>query len=264
MTHQNTSRRNFLKASAALGFASLAFPGWAGAGELALINKAGRQRMLSQRIVKFYVQIGRGLVPADSRAGLADCIRLFDNQLSELKSNSKTPAVATSLSEMERAWGAARKLALLPPSQANASQLNLLCDSVLAAAQQTTLDFQEALGLSQGKLVNLAGRQRMLSQRLAKLYLLKGWGLGGVDTDKVIASARNEFTAALATLEKAPENNRAIRQELELARQQWFFFDQALNQPATDVTASTNVATASDRILQSLDQVVTQYERLLG
>ena len=42
---------------------------------------------------------------------------------------------------------------------------------VLALAHQGTVQYEAASGKPVGKLVNVAGRQRMLSQRMAKFYL---------------------------------------------------------------------------------------------
>ena len=50
----------------------------------AAIDAAGRQRMLSQRIVKAYCQIGLKVVPEVSRSQLTGAVRRFDAQLVEL------------------------------------------------------------------------------------------------------------------------------------------------------------------------------------
>ena len=91
--------------------------------------------------------------------------------------------------------------------------------------------------------------------RLARSWATRGtrWGL----------AARKEFSAALLELTAAPSNTPALREELELVKQQWFFFENALNQRASaDKTLATNVATTSERILQAMESVVGQYEKI--
>ena len=54
------------------------------------INKAGRQRMLSQRIVATYAQVGQEIQTKKSKKQLKDAINLFDEQLVELKDYRKS------------------------------------------------------------------------------------------------------------------------------------------------------------------------------
>lgn len=264
MPNIDPHRRKLLRTGSALALLALAWPSWADATSLLLINKAGRQRMLSQRIVKLFCQLGMGINTEQSRSQLQEAITLFDRQLAELKGNQASPALRTSLAQLDAVWQNTRKVALGPVNTSGARSLNQQAEALLSAAQQVTMDFQEAYGQAQGRLVNLAGRQRMLSQRLAKLFLLKSWGAGGSENDAALQAARAEFAQALSSLERAPENNRPIRQELELIRQQWVFFDNALTQASADLHAPTTIATASDRILQALDTVVGRYEKLLS
>ena len=50
-----------------------------------LINKAGRQRMLCERMVKSYVQVVSGVAPGPAAGELAHSIGVFERQLTELK-----------------------------------------------------------------------------------------------------------------------------------------------------------------------------------
>ena len=49
------------------------------------INKSGRQRMLSQRILSAYYQIGKKISLTKSKKQLTDAVSLFESQLNELK-----------------------------------------------------------------------------------------------------------------------------------------------------------------------------------
>lgn len=110
-----------------------------------------------------------------------------------------------------------------------------------------------------GLLINLAGRQRMLSQRLAKNYFLVA---AKADTKLVhaqLAADAADFRQAMQTLMAAPVSTPAIRGELELAAPQWVFFEAALRRPADEQGLSA-VATTSERLLSVMDRLTGLYE----
>ena len=55
------------------------------------INKAGRQRMLSQRMGKAWLALVLGVEPAAAQLALDKSMSLFDRQLVELKAFAPTP-----------------------------------------------------------------------------------------------------------------------------------------------------------------------------
>jgi hypothetical protein len=133
---------------------------------------------------------------------------------------------------------------------------------VLSAAQRLTVALQDHAGTSFGRLVNISGRQRMLSQRLAKLYMVRAAGPDTPALRDEMESARNEFTGALAALQAAPENTPALRGELDSVALQWEWFQSALNQDAGLASYRLVVADSSESILRSMETVTRLYEGL--
>jgi hypothetical protein len=230
------------------------------------INKAGRQRMLSQRIVKAYCQIGLKVLPGKSTAILDNSVKLFDEQLAELKQFSQKPELQEALAKEAALWAEMRAVAVAPVSQEGARKLTGLSEGVLQAAQKVTQLLETESGSKAGRLVNLAGRQRMLSQRLAKFYMLKKWGFNQPEIASGIEQARKEFVSALQELVTAPQNTAEIKEELEQARVQWGFFEIALERQdeGDSLKSITNVATTSERILETMNNVTALYEKVEG
>ena len=112
--------------------------------------------------------------------------------------------------------------------------------------------------------INKAGRQRMLSQRMAKAYLFRQMGVNTAEAGSMLDAAMKEFAKAHDDLKAAPQSTAQIKSELALVEQQWFFFQNALQmRAATDrVKAASDVGTTSERILEQMDLVVGLYERL--
>jgi Type IV pili methyl-accepting chemotaxis transducer N-term len=230
------------------------------------INKAGRQRMLSQRLGKAWLAIGQSIEPALARTVLDASLALFDRQLVELKAFAPSAQIKATYAELESVWGE-YKTALVgaQPTKAAAPRLIELDGAVLALAHQGTVQYEAVAARPVGKLVNVAGRQRMLSQRAAKFYLAQSWETGIASARPELDKARVEFIAAHDVLYKAPEATAAIRAELELAQQQWVFFDNALqlgNESGQGARRAAEVFRASENILQVMDRVTGLYARI--
>ncbi|PWB57606.1 MAG: hypothetical protein C3F18_03945 [Nitrosomonadales bacterium] len=227
------------------------------------INKAGRQRMLSQRIVKFYCQAGQQILVDKSKKQLLESIDLFEAQLLELKQVAPNQEVQVAVAKMEALWGPFKEIAAATPTKEGGKKLIGMSEELLQATHKTTMLLQDAAGTQAGRLVNIAGRQRMLSQRMAQFYMLKRFGFNTSEVNDGLEQARNEFKGALQELLASPQNTPAIRKELELAKMQWIFFENALaRDSAYDVTFAVNAATSSERILEVMDRVTGMYEKL--
>ena len=263
-------RRGFLRGGLAL-LATLAMPIRPAQAAIAslneAINKAGRMRMLSQRMAKAYCQLGQNILPDQSRRILDLSLKLYQEHLDELKAYAPSEDIKATYAELESIWLRYRQLLAAAPSLDNARVIAQINEDALRVAHLGTTQLELFSTSSVGRLVNISGRQRMLSQRVAKFYMIRRCGVGNASMDSEAQLAKREFLSAMDALERAPENTAKIKGELELARTQWLFFDQALQQQnagGKDASHAANVATTSERILEVMDRVTNLYAQLGG
>ncbi|MEO5660361.1 MAG: type IV pili methyl-accepting chemotaxis transducer N-terminal domain-containing protein, partial [Polaromonas sp.] len=107
------------------------------------------------------------------------------------------------------------------------------------------------------RLVSLAGRQRMLSQRIAKNYLLRSWGVESVRLE--LASSTKEFSAGLAKLRASEGNSAEIRSELDEVAQQWEWLQASMSVDGAGYYRLV-VTESADSILEATDRITRLYE----
>ena len=228
------------------------------------INKAGRQRMLSQRMGKAWLAMVHQTEGRIASTVLDKSMALFDRQLTELKAFAPSPEIRETYASLEAAWSD-YKAALVgaAPSKAGAAAVLRADARVLGLAHQGTLQYEAAMGRPVGKLVNIAGRQRMLSQRMAKFYYAATLPVDSATAVAEIGKARSEFLTAMGVLRQAPEATARIREELALADGQWLFFDQALQRVQSGAAATakplSDVFVTSENLLSVMDRVTDLY-----
>ncbi|MFZ6771406.1 type IV pili methyl-accepting chemotaxis transducer N-terminal domain-containing protein [Undibacterium sp. SXout7W] len=230
------------------------------------INKSGRQRMLSQRLAKAYCQIGLNIETDNSKKILDQSLSLFDRQLVELRAFVSTAELRSGLAAMEKNWLDYKQLLVgKAPNKHDAKTVISLSEDILLMADNSTSQLEKQAGNSASKLVNLAGRQRMLLQRMAKYYQAIQWEVAPSDAISILENTRKEFSVAMNNLNAAGSNTAKIKDELMLAQTQWVFFDAAIkqaNDAKTHRQSAINVATTSERLLEVMDRVTGLYQQI--
>jgi len=149
------------------------------------INLSGKQRMLTQLMTKLSLQIDMNIQKKENLKKLKKTSEVYDNTLKDLKKTTNKK-VLKAIALVEKAWnpfykelnqfieGKKSKDALKYIIGNNENLLNVSND--LVKAFESTNTSSNYLAKARLRIVNVAGRQRMLTQKMTKekLLMMKG------------------------------------------------------------------------------------------
>lgn len=226
------------------------------------VNRAGQLRMLSQRLIKLYFLLLANVESSQHNQLLADSMLRIDANIAILNKSLSTATFGDFLENVAASW-AALKAALKTAPQANQiADVDLLAENLLREADKLTSGLETAGSASPLHVINVSGRQRMLSQRFAKYALLMV--LGDSKARLLAETGLNEskaaFEQALDYLDDIPLSTKDIRAGLDAASVHW----QQLLAGATDIQRPAGkalIAMASEGLLDVFERLTEQYER---
>ncbi|WP_313087004.1 type IV pili methyl-accepting chemotaxis transducer N-terminal domain-containing protein [Pseudomonas sp.] len=240
----------------------LALPAQAAIGDAEAVNRAGMQRMLGQRIARSYLMIG-----TDTRADLA--AQTLDESLARVEENAQRLEQYAASGEVRKrldaalaTWQRYRQQALLQPTRAQSVELLQLAEAFLAQSEALVQAIERQHGNEATRLVDRSGRQRMLSQRIAMLYLAMSWKLEVPELRGDFDAAVAEFEQGLDELNQAPRNTEQITQQLGKIGNQWRFARAGFRLADNARFVPTVIVTTSDSLLRKFEQLTRDYEAL--
>lgn len=225
------------------------------------VNIAGRLRMLSQRMVKAYLMLGQGIAADGARTILQGSINQFESQFAALKTFQPTPTVRSAVVNLDGEWTKCKPLLTAAPSKAGAVALYDANEALQQAAHSATLAYVNVAAAPLDHLVGLAGRQRMLSQRMAKFYFYRTWELYDEAADMELHLSRAHFTAVLIQIERSQLASAQIKAGVARIRREWEPYQQVLfasREPTKMRKDASRVAELSERVLTVTDELVAQ------
>lgn len=232
------------------------------------VNRCGQLRMLSQRLVTLQVLQGAGLLAGPSAQQLQESVQRIDANLAYLGKSLSQATYGDLLGQVQQTWSDLQPVLqtrLAPEVAASAyARLDELAEHLLQGAERLTGQLESASPAPPLRVLNLAGRQRMLSQRFAKYAVLALLGDAALQERSAtgMAVARAAFEEALTYLNGLPLSTPDIHAALETAGIGWLTLVAATKAApgAGDATQLHGLAQASENLLAVLEQLSAHYE----
>jgi len=250
--------------------------------ELAVqINLSGRQRMLTQKMSKEAMLLALGVSPQETRRKLKGTMALFERTLIGLMQGDreqKLPpttdaAILKQLNKVMALWRQFKPLMTAVVSGlADRSMLEEIARAnlpLLAEMNKAVKMYERASGADTAELavvINLAGRQRMLTQKMAKEYLLVALGIEPKTNQASLKRTMALFERTLkGLLDGDPEQelpgtkDPAIRAQLNKVMKLWEQYRPMLQKPPKQADFAA-LEDMSLKILAEMNRAVKMYE----
>ena len=230
------------------------------------INIAGRQRMLSQRITQSYILTGIQPEVGKHQQVFQRSMAEFERNLNQLSAFEPAAPVRSTLQLVRYEWNAFSKVARQPVSKATAAELFRLSNTLLPAAHTYVMRLQALANHSSAELVNVSGRQRMLSQRIAKNYVAQFWGVAGNEGTKLLYEDLAEFEQMLTFLMESPLNTPEITRNLLKTQGHLSYASRGFDgdMQMSEARQIHVITGTTDIMLRNMNVVTGQYAELLN
>lgn len=225
-----------------------------------MINIAGRQRMLSQRVAKDYFYLGKKTNKGNAKKQLKTTLQEFKKSQEILNNSIKDEEINNLLAFVNMSLDEFNTIAKEKYSLDNGTIILDLSESMLEGSDYVVQALTK--GKKTNAIIDKAGKQRMLSQRIAKYYIAYQAGIKDDNTITQMKETVKEFDSVLNQLLTNKTNSREIQDELDKVNKMWkivYKFYLNIEKGGLPII----VYTTTDDITKKMNKIVKMYVEIL-
>jgi hypothetical protein len=226
-----------------------------------LMNIAGKQRMLSQRIAKDYLYISKKVAVDKATKQLGLSFALFKKNQKYLDSTINDAEIKNLITFVNMSEKELEDTSKKPFNLDNAQLVLDLSESMLEGSQYIVDSLKKLSKTQDSAIVATSGKQRMLAQRIAKYYIAYQSGIKDKNTVEQMKETVRDFSQNNRKLLDNPSNTAKISQDLKKVDQLWKIVHKFyLNIEKGGLPFI--VYTSTDDITSKMDKITTLYNKL--
>ncbi len=239
------------------------------------VNISGKQRMLTQKMGKIYLYLLNNPSDFKAKKDLKITKIIFEKQNLILDKNTSSSLTKSRLKDVKNTWGKYKEFLGSVPNKEDAVKIintnstilkyanNVVNTIILESKRNDSLESDLTEEDSELKeIINKAGRQRMLSQRLGLYYFANKPGLKNSNTENKLRVVFKELDDVLNDLLVSSFNNDRIDEALGDVLERWETIknnkDRFLKQGYKD----TEVYKLSNSLTKSFNRITNLYEKV--
>jgi len=186
-----------------------------------VVDIAGKQRMLSQRIAKDYLYKGSGIAKEKVSKEMRKSIVEFNRGIDILTKNINDSEIKNLIEFVKMSMSELTNLIKKPFNINNAQLILDLSESMLEGSQYIVNSLEQRYRLKSVEVVDRSGQQRMLAQRIAKYYIAYQLGIKDKNTIEQTRLAVKKFEQNNKFLLNYKDNTTVINRELNEVNRLW-------------------------------------------
>jgi hypothetical protein len=240
-----------------------------------VINLAGKQRMLTQKMSKEALFIAKGIDVEKNKDNLKKTAELFDKTLKGLVAGDKdlnlpkteNKEILAQLEEVNKLWTSFKKsIDKVIEGKSDKATLEAIAKENLPllknmnkAVGMFTKASGSKLNPEMAKTINLAGKQRMLTQKMTKELLLVA---NGIDADKNRENAKKTGQLFESTLKDLTDKckNEDIKKQLGVVAKLWGDYKAIIEKVDTSDASLKKAEELNMPLLKEMNKAVKMYE----
>ena len=263
------------------------------------INLAGKQRMLTQKMGKDLLLANNNIKSKTYKEDFKDSRKLFTVTLKGLFKGDKElnlkgtnlPKIVNQLKIVQKQWEVLQPLLDKALEGKDVSKAISGLDAVLVEMNKAVILYTQSLNRQKQRLqfsslvnsfinnnkilkkrVNLSGKQRMLTQRIAKLSILVNSDIDKKENAKRLAKFSNLYNKTLVAFKKGdkelglvPSKNSAVDKQISVIEKIWETFyghvKKIIDGKDSDGKSLAYIIDNNEKLLKASDDLVKAYEK---
>ncbi|MEA3490310.1 MAG: type IV pili methyl-accepting chemotaxis transducer N-terminal domain-containing protein [Campylobacterota bacterium] len=225
-----------------------------------MVDMAGKQRMLSQRMAKDYFYAGKKINKSNANRQLKTTLADFKSTQKLLTDNIKDEEITNLIAFVDMSLDEFISISKEDYSVDNGTIILDLSESMLEGSNYIVQAL--AKGKSSNEIIDMAGKQRMLSQRIGKYYIAYQAGIRDDNTVTQMKETVKEFDTALNKLINSEGNTPQIQKELLRVNKMWkivYKFYLNIEKGGLPII----VFSTTDDITSKMNKIVAMYVKVL-
>jgi len=240
------------------------------------VNISGKQRMLTQKMAKIYLYLINNPEDFKAKKDLKITRIIFEKQLGILEKNTEVPLTLNKISQVKKVWEKYKTFLSTQPNEGDAKKIintnttilkyaNSVVEAIILESKgdnhsDDSYLIEEDIELK--SIINKAGRQRMLSQRLALYYFANKQSLKTDVTYSRLNSVFTELDNALDDLLISSFNNERIDESLGDVMATWEDVKEHKEKLEKQGYSDIEIYKLSNNLTKAFNVITNLYEKI--